>query len=60
MGAAQRSTAVLVHQLAAMALLIRSANLKSGSDWTDAELLFYNIVITLTSPDDFFHPCPSS
>ncbi|KAF8878029.1 hypothetical protein CPB84DRAFT_1817543 [Gymnopilus junonius] len=35
-----------------MAQPIRSA--KSGSDWTDAELLAYNISITPTSPDFFF------
>lgn len=44
------------HQLAAMAQLIRSA--KSGSDWTAAELLAYNITITPTSPDVFFQPVP--
>ena len=36
----------------AMAQLIRSA--KSGSDWTGAELLAYNIAISLTSLDVFF------
>ena len=35
-----------------MAQLIRSA--KSGSDWTGAELLAYNIAISLTSLDVFF------
>lgn len=44
----------LNHQLTAMAQLIRSA--KSGSDWTGAELLAYNIVISPTSPDVFFQP----
>ena len=39
-----------------MAQLIRSA--KSGSDWTDAELLAYNICITQTSPDVFFQSGP--
>ena len=39
-----------------MAELIRSA--KSGSDWTGAELLAYNITITPTSPDVFFQPIP--
>ena len=36
----------------AMAQLIRSA--KSGSDWTIAELLAYNVSITPTSPAVFF------
>ena len=35
-----------------MAQLIRSA--KSGSDWTDADLLAYNISITPTPPAVFF------
>ncbi|KJA26788.1 hypothetical protein HYPSUDRAFT_63566 [Hypholoma sublateritium FD-334 SS-4] len=35
-----------------MAQFIRSA--KSGSDWTDAELLAYNVSITSTSPAVFF------
>ncbi|KAH6912333.1 hypothetical protein BKA70DRAFT_1098691 [Coprinopsis sp. MPI-PUGE-AT-0042] len=35
-----------------MAQIIRSA--KSGSDWTGAELLAYNISITPTSPAEFF------
>ncbi|TEB18875.1 hypothetical protein FA13DRAFT_1767336 [Coprinellus micaceus] len=37
-----------------MARLIRSA--KSGRDWTNAELLAYNISITPTSPADFSLP----
>ena len=40
------------HLPAAMAKFIRSA--KSGSDWTDAELLAYNISIIPTSPGVFF------
>ena len=40
------------HLPAAMAKFIRSA--KSGSDWTDAELLAYNISIIPTSPAVFF------
>jgi hypothetical protein len=39
-----------------MAQLIRSA--KSGSDWTDAELLAYNISIIPTSPSVFFQSSP--
>ncbi|KAN0079918.1 hypothetical protein V8E55_009484 [Tylopilus felleus] len=39
-----------------MAQLIRSA--KSSSDWTDAELLAYNISITPTSPAVFFQSAP--
>lgn len=39
-----------------MAQLIRSA--KSGSDWTDAELLAYNITIIPTSPAVFFQSSP--
>ncbi len=37
---------------AVMAQLIRSA--KSGNDWATNELIAYNIVITPTSPADFF------
>ena len=38
-----------------MTNLIRSA--KSGSDWTDNELMAYNIAVTSISPDKFF-PTP--